>query len=144
MHEQFVCIRRKQRNPHFGRRAMKQESPVFPRIEQLVPHRGAMLWLDRLTGGDVNAVEAEARVPSAGWYLDERGYMPAWIGIELMAQAVAATAGLAGRFPGKPPKPAFFSGSPSIGAPGYRAARGILFQTTTPTLLGGIEGMCEM
>jgi len=69
--------------PSFGRRAMKQESPVFPRIEQLVPHRGAMLWLDRLTGETSmpSRRRRECRPPAG--MLDERGYMPAWIGIRI-------------------------------------------------------------
>lgn len=109
---------------------MKQESPVFPRIEQLVPHRGAMLWLDRLTGGDVNAVEAEARVPSAGWYLDERGCMPAWMGIEMMAQAVAAHAGLRGWLAGKPPKPGVLLGCRVYRVGASRVAAGTLLRIT--------------
>src|ERR671939_470173 len=37
------------------------------------------------------------------WYA-ERGAMPSWIGIELMAQAIAAHVGLVARTRGQPPK----------------------------------------
>ena len=77
---------------------------AFPPIEELLPHRGAMLLLDRVLSGDESAIVAEATVPAAAWYLDEQGGMPAWIGIELMAQAIAAHAALRGRLKGKPPR----------------------------------------
>jgi predicted hotdog family 3-hydroxylacyl-ACP dehydratase len=76
----------------------------FPPIEELLPHRGAMLFVDSVVSGDENSIVVAATVPEAAWYLDERGGMPAWIGIELMAQAIAAHTGLQGRLRGVPPK----------------------------------------
>jgi predicted hotdog family 3-hydroxylacyl-ACP dehydratase len=67
--------------------------PAFPPIEELVPHRGAMLMLDEVVACDSASIVARASVRPAAWYLDEEGAMPAWIGLELMAQAVAAHAG---------------------------------------------------
>jgi predicted hotdog family 3-hydroxylacyl-ACP dehydratase len=90
--------------------------PVLPPIEELVPHRGAMLWLTRLVSGGRDAVEAEAFVPRDAWYLDERGAVPAWLGIELMAQALAAHVGLQGWLAGKPPRPGVL-----LGCRAYRA-----------------------
>jgi predicted hotdog family 3-hydroxylacyl-ACP dehydratase len=69
-------------------------------------------------------------VQSAGWYLDERGYMPAWIGIELMAQAVAAHAGLRGWLAGKPPKPGVLLGSRLYRVGASRVAAGTLLRIT--------------
>ena len=77
---------------------------AFPAIEELLPHRGAMLLLDAVLSGDENSIVVEATVPETAWYLDEQGGMPAWIGIELMAQAIAAHTGLKGRLRGEPPK----------------------------------------
>jgi len=76
---------------------------TFSAIEDLLPHRGAMLLLDSVVSADERSIVANATVREAAWYLDEQGGMPAWIGIELMAQAVAAHAGLRGRLEGKPP-----------------------------------------
>jgi predicted hotdog family 3-hydroxylacyl-ACP dehydratase len=77
---------------------------TFPAIEQLLPHRGTMLLLDRILGSDDNCIEAERAVPDTGWYLDDAGRMPAWIGIELMAQAIAAHVSLCALLRGEAPK----------------------------------------
>lgn len=89
----------------------------LPPIEALVPHRGAMLWLTRIVSGDEHAVEAEASVPQGAWYLDERGGMPGWLGIELMAQTLSAHVGLRGWLAGEPPKPGVL-----LGCRAFRAA----------------------
>lgn len=91
-------------------------SEALPPIEDLVPHRGAMLLLDGVAAADAAGIEAHATVRAGAWYLDERGAMPAWIGIELMAQAVAAFAGLEGRRSGRPPRPGML-----LGTRAYRA-----------------------
>lgn len=70
-----------------------------------------MLLLERITASDGPAIEAGATVRPAAWYLDERGAMPAWVGIELMAQAVAAQVGLKARLEGNRPKPGVLLGS---------------------------------
>ncbi len=54
--------------------------------------------------------------------------MPAWIGIELMAQAVAAHAGLRGRLSGKPPKRGVLLGCRAYRARAPRAAAGAVLK----------------
>lgn len=61
-------------------------------IENYVPHRGAMLLLDRLLAADDESAVAEVTVPRDGLFLHDAG-MPSWVGIEYMAQTVAAWAG---------------------------------------------------
>jgi predicted hotdog family 3-hydroxylacyl-ACP dehydratase len=103
---------------------------AFPPIEELLPHRGAMRLLDAVFSGDEGSIVAEARVPRAAWYLDERGGMPAWIGIELMAQAIAAHAALQGRLNGEPPKRGVLLGCRSYRASMPRAAAGALLKVS--------------
>ena len=62
-------------------------------ITQLVPHRGAMLLIDRLVADDAESVRVEASIKPDQLFLAAQG-LPAWGGIELMAQTVAAFAGL--------------------------------------------------
>ena len=64
----------------------------FLSIENYVPHRGVMLLLDRLLQADTEGAVAEVTVPRDGLFLQDQG-MPAWVGLEYMAQAVAAWAG---------------------------------------------------
>lgn len=62
----------------------------FPPIEEFVPHRGGMLLLDAIMAADDETIEAALRVSADGWYCGDANGMPAWLGIELMAQTIAA------------------------------------------------------
>lgn len=76
----------------------------LPPIETLVPHRGTMLLLDAVTAWDAESATAIARVQPDGWYASETGEMPSWIGIELMAQTIAAHVALTALSEGREPK----------------------------------------
>ena len=69
-------------------------------IEDYVPQRGAALLIDRLIEADDEHAVVEADIPAAGRWV-RGGSMPAWAGIELMAQAVAAWAGAKARREGR-------------------------------------------
>lgn len=84
---------------------------AYPSIEELLPHRGPMLLIDRVTAADAARLSAQARVNAQAWYADAGGNMPAWIGVELMAQAIAAFVGLEQRRQGKPVKIGFLLGT---------------------------------
>lgn len=70
--------------------ATPETSEAFPPIDTILPHRGTMLLVDGVSACSDEALTAHAAVHSDAWYADENGEMPAWIGIELMAQGVAA------------------------------------------------------
>ncbi len=76
----------------------------LPSIEDLLPHRGTMLLLDSLLATDEHHACAQARTDANAWYTDASGAMPAWIGIELMAQTIAAHVGWSKSRAGLPPK----------------------------------------
>ncbi|CAH2907314.1 MAG: 3-hydroxydecanoyl-[ACP] dehydratase (EC [uncultured Paraburkholderia sp.] len=59
-------------------------------IEAIIPHRGTMLLIDAVSAFSEETLSARATVHAGAWYADAQGAMPAWIGIELMAQAIAA------------------------------------------------------
>lgn len=69
---------------------IEERDATFPPIESIIPHRGTMLMVDAVTSCSDETLTARATVRPDAWYADEHGSMPAWIGIELMAQAVAA------------------------------------------------------
>jgi predicted hotdog family 3-hydroxylacyl-ACP dehydratase len=83
----------------------------IPPIEAIVPHRGTMLLLDAIRAYDATTVTAHATVHADAWYADPDGAMPAWIGIELMAQAIAAHEGLLSMKDGQPARPGVLLGS---------------------------------
>jgi predicted hotdog family 3-hydroxylacyl-ACP dehydratase len=62
-------------------------------ITELVPHRASMLLIDRLLADDPEMVRVEATVKREGVFVTDDG-LPGWVGVELMAQAVATWAGL--------------------------------------------------
>lgn len=86
-------------------------SETYPPIEEVLPHRGAMLLLDRVTEAGAERLCAQARACADAWYADTEGNMPAWIAVELMAQAIAAFVGLEQRRQGKPVKLGFLLGT---------------------------------
>jgi predicted hotdog family 3-hydroxylacyl-ACP dehydratase len=66
----------------------------LPPIATLLPHGGAMVLLDRLVSIDDDSVCAEVTIRAASVFYDQvAGGVGAWIGIEYMAQTIAAHAG---------------------------------------------------
>jgi predicted hotdog family 3-hydroxylacyl-ACP dehydratase len=79
-------------------------------------HRGPMLLLSRVVEvGDEHLV-AEVDVSAADMFVDASGAVPAWLGIEYMAQAVAALSGTWSRRAGEPIRLGLL-----IGCRGYRS-----------------------
>jgi predicted hotdog family 3-hydroxylacyl-ACP dehydratase len=64
----------------------------MPDIRKLVPHSGQMVLLDRAISADTDDFCAEVRIHAGSMLADEHG-VGAWVGIEYMAQAIAAHAG---------------------------------------------------
>jgi predicted hotdog family 3-hydroxylacyl-ACP dehydratase len=60
-------------------------------MDQWVPQRGAMQLLERIMSVDEECAVAQARVPAEGPFT-RNGQVPAWIGIEYMAQTISAWA----------------------------------------------------
>jgi len=81
-----------------------------PAIGTLVPHDGAMLLLDRLVAADAETLCAEVTIGPATLFCDGRA-VGAWIGVEYMAQAIAAHAGYAAQARGEPVKIGFLLGA---------------------------------
>lgn len=83
---------------------------TFPSIEELLLHRDNMLLLKEVFAFSEDAVTCLS-LPEAGTWYEADGAMPAWIGIELMAQAVAAHVALLSRRDGKQPRPGALLGT---------------------------------
>jgi predicted hotdog family 3-hydroxylacyl-ACP dehydratase len=72
-------------------------------VGELLLQRHEMLLIDRVLAAGATWVEASVRLPAGHPLLDARG-LPAWVGIELMAQAVSAFSALELRARGEPPR----------------------------------------
>lgn len=79
-------------------------------VEDLVPHAAPMLLLDRVVAYEEKALVAEVTIGQHSPYLQAEG-VPAYVGIEYMAQAVAALAGVRGRLKGEKPRIGFLLGT---------------------------------
>jgi predicted hotdog family 3-hydroxylacyl-ACP dehydratase len=84
---------------------------TIPPVEEILPHRGTMLMLDRVLEFGPGHAVAEYAPRRDAWYADSRGNMPAWVGIELMAQTIAAHVGLVKHSEGKSAKPGILLGT---------------------------------
>ena len=95
--------------------------PPHP-MDAWVPHRGAMSLLDGVERVDEHAIVAHVTVPGAGLFASAAG-VPAWVGIEYMAQAVAAWSGARARTAGGSPRIGFLLGTRRYEArvPGFAA-----------------------
>jgi predicted hotdog family 3-hydroxylacyl-ACP dehydratase len=82
----------------------------YPPIVELVPHRPPMLLLDRVLSYDGERVVCETVLGPDSPFA-EQGEVPAVVGIEYMAQTIAAHAGLEARARGEPPAIGFLLGT---------------------------------
>ncbi|MFC3458328.1 MULTISPECIES: ApeP family dehydratase [Massilia] len=82
----------------------------LPDIHSLVPHSGAMSLLDTLLAVDAETLTAQVTIRRDTMFLVD-GAVGAWVGVEYMAQAVAAHAGHAARQRGEPVRVGFLLGS---------------------------------
>jgi predicted hotdog family 3-hydroxylacyl-ACP dehydratase len=82
----------------------------MPDIRSLVPHTGAMLLLDRVLAMDADSLCAEVVIRDDSLFCADGG-VGSWVGIEYMAQAIAAHAGHLARLRGQPVTIGFLLGS---------------------------------
>ena len=79
-------------------------------VERVLPHRGSMRMVERVLEWDAETISVEVRVPVDSIF-HVRGGVPAHVGIEYMAQAVACWAGCQARLRGDAPPLGFLLGS---------------------------------
>jgi predicted hotdog family 3-hydroxylacyl-ACP dehydratase len=116
------------------------EQLVQQPIEAIIPHRGSMLLIDAVDTFDEETLRARATVDPHAWYADADGAMPAWIGIELMAQAIAAHVALLAMRGGGHARPGVLLGSRSYKALQPAFAGGARLSVHVVELLRSEEG----
>jgi predicted hotdog family 3-hydroxylacyl-ACP dehydratase len=82
-------------------------------IAELLPHAGDMILIDEVLSFDEDSVQTRLRVRPGGLFSQADGSLPAWVGVELMAQSVAAYAGCRARQAGNPVQLGFLLGTRS-------------------------------
>ena len=79
-------------------------------IESVIPHRGLLLLVDRVLDYDDESIAVEVRIAPDGLFHIQGG-VPAYVGVEYMAQAVACWAGCHARARGESPPIGFLLGT---------------------------------
>ena len=80
-------------------------------LAELLPHAGDMILIDQVLAFDQEQIQTRLSVRPGGLFNREDGSLPAWLGIELMAQSVAAYAGCHARLQGRPVELGFLLGT---------------------------------
>jgi predicted hotdog family 3-hydroxylacyl-ACP dehydratase len=82
----------------------------LPTVEEVVPHAAPMLLLDSLLEAGDDYLLCAVTVRDDGLF-DDQGRIPGWLGVEYMAQAIAAFSGLQSYRRGEPAKLGFLLGT---------------------------------
>ncbi|MBS4087413.1 hotdog family protein [Pseudomonas rustica] len=80
-------------------------------LAELLPHAGDMILIDAIERFDDEQIFTRLTVKSEGLFNLPDGSLPAWVGVELMAQSVAAFAGCHARQKGNPVELGFLLGT---------------------------------
>src|SRR5690606_27211697 len=84
-------------------------------VAELVPHSPPMVLLDRIIHYEDQALTAEIGIsPASMFYEQAVDGVPAWVGIEYMAQAISALSGLRSRERGQPVQLGLLLGSRKV------------------------------
>ncbi|MDP3876621.1 MAG: hotdog family protein [Methylobacter sp.] len=85
-------------------------------VADLIPHSGSMVLLERIIDYDDQSLIAEVVVRGDGLLGGDEKSVPAWVGIEYMAQAIAAFAGVTAKQANEPIRLGFLLGTRRYGS----------------------------
>jgi predicted hotdog family 3-hydroxylacyl-ACP dehydratase len=80
-------------------------------IADVVPHAGDMILLDCIEEIEPDRIVCISTLRKGGLFQDSAGNLPAWAGVELMAQSIAAWAGCRARADQQPVQLGFLLGT---------------------------------
>ncbi|MEJ2441900.1 MAG: hypothetical protein P8Y42_00385 [Exilibacterium sp.] len=85
--------------------------PLFETLSDLLPHREPMILLDAVHDWGESYLEAVVEHKQPGIFTNAAGEVPAWVGVEYMAQAIGAWAGIRARSNDQPIRIGFLLGT---------------------------------
>lgn len=109
-------------------------------VADLVPHSGKMSLLSRVVDYGEGWLMSEIDITAESMFADDHG-VPAWIGLEYMAQTIAAYAGLQERIKGGAPKIGFLLGSRNYSANTDYFTRGQTIRVRTELEMVAANGL---
>jgi len=112
-------------------------------LEDLLPHRAPMILLSRALGMRGEDFACAVDITPQSPFFDGRG-VPAWVGLEYMAQTVAALAGCEGAQAGRGARPGLLLGSRDFAASAERFEPGATLTVLARKVLrqdGGVSAV---
>lgn len=114
---------------------------VWP-VAELVPHAGDMILIDEVLAFGADHIDTRLVVRPGGLFSEADGSLPASVGIELMAQSVAAFAGCHARAQGLPVELGFLLGTRNFSCNVDRFPAGSTLLIHANRSLQDDNGMC--
>jgi len=114
---------------------------VWP-VAELVPHAGDMILIDEVLAFGTDHIDTRLVVRPGGLFSEADGSLPASVGIELMAQSVAAFAGCHAREQGLPVELGFLLGTRNFSCNVDRFPAGSTLLIHANRSLQDDNGMC--
>ena len=106
---------------------------TFPPVAEILPQRGRMMLLSAVLEHSDEHTVCAVEVGADGPFVTADGAVPALMGIEYMAQCVAAHAGLRGRAKGEEPRVGFLIGARRLdfrSRTGFRVGQRLIVEVT--------------
>ena len=116
-------------------------APDLPPVAEIVPHRGRMVLLERVLEHAANATACALSIDAQKLFVQGDGSIGSWVGIEYMAQCVAAHAGMIARAAGEQPRVGYLVSSRRLRFHAPRFVPGQELRVSAAQLWGGHEGM---
>ncbi len=122
------------------KRKAKKEALNYPPIRSLVPHQDPMVLLDKVIMADEDNLCAEVSIHAVSLFCDGAG-VGAWVGVEYMAQAIAAHAGYLAHARGDAVKVGFLLGTRRFESRTARFTLGAILHVHIHRALQGDNGL---
>ena len=117
--------------------------PELPPPAEILPHAGAMVLLSRVLHHEEDRTVCAVDIDAQLMFRDAAGNVAAWVGLEFMAQCIAAHGGLVGRSSGEAPRVAFLIGSRRVLFHASRFRPGQTLEAAASRVWGGTRGMAS-
>ncbi len=114
---------------------------TFPHPAELLPHSGRAVLIDEIVEDTDAGIVASATITAAHPFFVAGHGVPAWVGIELMAQAIAAHSGLLGRRTQRAPRRGMLLGTRRYRGHVAWFAEGLRLRIHVATTFGEEGGM---
>lgn len=112
--------------------------------ETLLPHAGEMVWVHAVRHYEADVCETRTELEKLRRLKQPDGRLPAWAGIEIMAQTAAVHAGIRRREEKKPPQPGFLVSTRRYNCHATFFPAGGRLNTRVEREFGSDTGMCVL